>query len=157
MRDVEGPTGTNLLATCRELGVALVAAMPLGRGMLTTAFASGDPVEGIRTQALPRFMERNRDQNSKVVGQFQSFADKKGCTMPQLALAFLLKQGNDIIPIPGTKRIKYLEENWGALSICITDEEEAEIRSFVEKSELAGGPLPPAFSDHYFRDTIEEH
>ena len=157
MLDVEGPAGTNLLATCRELGVALVAAMPLGRGMLTSAFAKGEPVDGIRTQAFPRFMEDNRENNMKVVSQFKGLADNKGCTMPQLAIAFLLKQGDDIIPIPGTKKMKYLEENWGSLDIHLTDEEEAEIRKFVNASEISGGPLPPAFADHYYRDTVEEN
>ena len=156
MLDVEGPAGTDLLYTCRELGVALVAAMPLGRGMLTSTFTSGEPLEDIRSQALPRFMEGNRGQNVKIVSRFKEIADKKGCTMPQLALAFLLKQGEDIVPIPGTKRIKYLEENWGSLDVHLADEEEAEIRKLVEGSEISGGVLPPQFGNHYFRDTAEE-
>lgn len=157
--DIEGPKGTNLLATCRELGVAVVAATPLGRGLLTTTFASGEAVGDEvdkRSQVMPRFMEGNRGQNIKLVSQFKALAEKKGCTTSQLALAWLLKQGSDIIPIPGTKRIKYLEENWGALKVHLTDEDEAEVRRFVETAEIAGGALPPKFESFNFRDTVEE-
>ena len=105
---------------------------------------------------MPRFQEANRDQNVKVAGQFKALADKKDCTVSQLAIAWLLKQGGDIFPIPGTKKIKYLEENWGALDVSLTDEEEAEIRAFVETAELAGSHTPAQFADYLFRDTKEE-
>lgn len=157
--EVEGSAGTDLLATCRELGVAIVAAMPLGRGMLTSTFASGEPVgdsKDKRTLAMPRFQEANRDKNIVLVNQFKALADKKGCTTAQLALAWLLKQGDDIIPIPGTKRLKYLEENWAALDVELTDEEEAEIRQFVQTADIAGAPLPAAFASYNYRDTAEE-
>ena len=159
VRDLEGPTGTDLLATCRELGVAIVAAMPLGRGMVTSTFASGEAVgdsQDKRPHLMPRFMEGNRDKNTKVVGQFKALADRKGCTTSQLALAWLLKQGDDIIPIPGTKQLKYLEENWAALDVHLTDEEGGEIRHFVEMAEVAGNPLPAQFENYNFRDTAEE-
>lgn len=88
MLDIEGPAGTDLLATARELGVALVAAMPLGRGLLTSTFASGAAVgdsKDMRTKIMPRFQEANRDKNVKLVGQWQAIAQKKGCTATQLA------------------------------------------------------------------------
>ena len=159
MLEVEGPAGTHLLATCRELGVAVVAAMPLGRGMITATFARGDPVgddKDNRPRAMPRFQDGNREKNAQLMSQFGELATKKGCTMAQLSLAWLRKQGHDIIPIPGTKRMKYLEENWASLQINLTDEEEAEIRRFVETAEVAGGPLPPQFEGYNFRDTKEE-
>jgi aryl-alcohol dehydrogenase-like predicted oxidoreductase len=157
--DVEGTAGTDLLATCRELGVALVAYAPLGRGLLTTAFSQGEvssDKNDWRDGHFPRFMEENRDKNIKLVNQFKALADKKGCTASQLSIAWLLKQGDDIIPIPGTKKIKYLEENWGALAVSLTDDEEDEIRKFVETAEVAGGRNPPAFSSVSYIDTKEE-
>ena len=90
---------------------------PLGRGLLTSTFGNRELVadkNDHRQAAFPRFMEENRDINVKLVNQFKALADKKGCTISQLSLAWLLKQGDDIIPIPGTKKVKYLEENWGA-------------------------------------------
>lgn len=157
-RDIEGPAGTNLLATCRELGIAVVAYSPLGHGMLTSTFASGQVVgdKDMRGSFFPRFHEDNRDKNIQLVSQFAALATKKGCTPAQLAVAWLLKQGDDIIPIPGTKKINYLEENWGALDVTLTDEEEAEVRSFVENAEIGGGIMPHGLEDTYFPTTVEE-
>jgi aryl-alcohol dehydrogenase-like predicted oxidoreductase len=158
-RDIEGPTGTNLLATCRELGVALVASCPLGRGVITSTFSKGEPVgnsEDKRPKIIPKFLEENRERNVKVASQFAALAEKKGCTVSQLALAWLLKQGNDILAIPGTRRVEYLEENWGALQISLTDTEEAEIRTFAEENEMVGGQVPDQFLEYLYRDTVEE-
>lgn len=115
----------------------------------------GDDAD-LRPKMMPRFLEENKDANRKIVNEFKAFADKKGCTVAQLSLAWLLKQGDDIFPIPGTKKLKYLEENWGALDVHLTDEEEAEIRAFLDRSEVAGGPAPPQFVSYFFRDTKEE-
>ncbi|KAB5576625.1 putative aldo-keto reductase [Coniochaeta sp. 2T2.1] len=133
-RRIEGPSGTNLLATCRELGIAIVCATPLGRGLITGDFAAGQSVgeKDNRAAVMPRFQRDNREKNAELVRQFKGLADKKGCTVTQLALAWLLKQGNDIIPIPGTKRIEYLEQNWGALQVALSDEDEVEIRKGYE-------------------------
>ncbi|KAL2797988.1 NADP-dependent oxidoreductase domain-containing protein [Aspergillus keveii] len=149
-RDIESSPGTDLLATCRELGVAVVCATPLGRGLLTLTFSQGDG------KVMPRFLPANREQNVKAVSTFKELADKKGCSVSQLALAWLLNQGDDILPIPGTKKIKYLEQNWGSLGISLTNEEEAEIRHFGDTVELAGGSLPEQFKGYVFRDTREE-
>lgn len=105
---------------------------------------------------MPRFAGDNLHVNVQIVRQFAAFADRKGCTVAQLALAWLLKQGDDIFPIPGTKRIKYLEENWGALDVVLSNEEEAEIRAFVESVEIAGAAAPPMFLPYLYRDTKEE-
>jgi len=158
-REIEGPLGTNLLATCRELGVAIVPAAPLGRGLLTSTFSRGEAVgdsTDMRPRMMPRFLEANRAKNVEIVQQFKTFADKKGCTVSQLALAWLLKQGDDIFPIPGTKKIKYLEENWAALDVSLTDEEEAEIRAFSEGIQIAGSHTPEQFHSWIYRDTKEE-
>ncbi|KAI1741122.1 putative aldo-keto reductase [Xylaria scruposa] len=161
MRDVEGPTGKNLLSTCRELGVAFVAAMPLGRGMITAAFSNGTPLadeKDSRAQRMPRFQDANRDANARAVARLAAFADaKEGCTsVSQLALAWLLKQGNDVIPIPGTKRIENLETNRAAVDVVLSDEEEKKIRTLVEGVEIAGAVVPPGMEDFYYRDTKEE-
>ena len=155
--DIESASDTDLLATCRELGVTVVCYAPLGRGLLTTTFSSGEygtDKGDMRPAHLPRFMEENRAANMKLVNQFKELAEKKGCTTAQLSLAWLLKQGEDIIPIPGTKTIKYLEENWGALEVHLTDAEELEIRKFVESAEIAGGRAPDSVT--VLIDTKEE-
>ena len=159
-RAIEGPDGTDLLATCRELGIAVVAAMPLGRGLLTTTFSSNTPLaaEGrdVRYAMLPRFQEEAREQNRDFVRRFGTLADKKGCTVPQLAIAWLLNQGDDIIPIPGTKQIKYLEQNIAALDAQLTDAEEAEIRDLVAVADVAGGPVPDQLSGMLYGNTKPE-
>jgi len=155
--DIESAKDTNLLATCRELGITVVCFAPLGRGLLTTKFGSGEygtDNGDLRPASLPRFKEENRAANMKLVNQLKELADKKECTTAQLSLAWLLKQGEDIIPIPGTKTIKYLEENWGALNVHLTDEDELEIRNFVESAEVAGGSAPEGIT--HLLDTKEE-
>jgi aryl-alcohol dehydrogenase-like predicted oxidoreductase len=157
--DIENPLGTNLLTTARSLGTAIVAAVPLGRGLLTSAFALGETIGDAndkRPLVMPRFQEENRVQNVQAVGQFKAFADRMGCTPAQLALAWLMKQGRDIFPIPGTKRVKYLEENCKAVEVSLNDEDEAEIREFLEGVEIAGDKVPKGFEDWYFVTTREE-
>ncbi|EED15845.1 aldo-keto reductase (AKR13), putative [Talaromyces stipitatus ATCC 10500] len=157
-REIEGTAGTDLLAACRELGVAVVVATPLGRGLITDAFSKGEAIADgpdIRPVAIPRFMAENAPTNTATVNQFKAFADKKGCTVAQLALAWLLKRGEDIFPIPGTKKIKYLEENWAAQDVSLSDEEEAEIDSFLESATIVGGTVPPQFASYIFKDTKE--
>ena len=106
--------------------------------------------------AFPRLSGENLEANIKLVNQFKAFADKKGCTPSQLAIAWVLQQGDDLIPIPGTKRIKYLEENWGSLSVHLTDDDNAEIRKFVESTEVNGYRSVPAGSAFAFANTKEE-
>ena len=158
MLDIEQESGTNLLQTCRELGVALVCYSPLGRGLLTGEFTTRESVTGandLRATHFPRFSEENLPANVKLVSQFKHLADKKGCTSSQLAIAWILKQGDDLIPIPGTKKMKYLEDNWGALNIHLTDEEEAEIRQFVESAEVSGYRSTLSGKSSAFADTKE--
>ncbi|KAK5693830.1 hypothetical protein LTR17_024981 [Elasticomyces elasticus] len=156
--DVEKESSTHLLKTCRELGISLVCYSPLGRGLLTTTFAEGNignDAKDMRSKVFPRFSEENRAANRKVAEDFGKLAEKKGCNASQLALAWLLKQGEDVFPNPGTKSIKHFEENWAALNVQLSEEEEREIRRFVESTEVVGGRLPEAFS-HIPGDTKEE-
>lgn len=120
--DIEDPR-IALLKTYRELGVATVAYSPLGRGFITGQHKSrADFEEGDFRLYGPRFSEENFSKNLRFVDQLGEFARKKGCTTGQLTLAWLLAQGDDVIPIPGTKKIKYLEENWVALQVQLTAE-----------------------------------
>lgn len=153
--DIESPS-INLLKTCRELGVATVAYSPLGRGMLTGAYKSpNDFEEGDFRRLSPRFSEENFPKNLKLVDEIGAIAKKKGCTPSQLTLAWLMCQGEDIIPIPGTKKIKYLEENMRALEVKLTEEEEREIRKVVDAAEVHGDRYPEAMMGRLFADTPE--
>ncbi|KAJ2990793.1 hypothetical protein NUW58_g2774 [Xylaria curta] len=123
---------TNLLQTARELGVKVVAYSPLGRGFLTGAITSRDQFdENDSRKNMPRFSEENFNDNLKLAQLIGSIAKEKGCTAGQLSIAWLLAQGDDIIPIPGTKRLKYLEENIKSVDVTPTKEEEAKIRHAV--------------------------
>jgi aryl-alcohol dehydrogenase-like predicted oxidoreductase len=157
--DIEGPESGNLLATARELGVAIVCYAPMGRGMVTSVFAANntpaDPKD-MRAKALPRFMDENREKNVTMVRQLQNLAEKKGCNVSQLALAWLMKQGDDIVPIPGTKQLKYLEDNWAALDVQLSDEDQKEIRALVEQADIAGDVMPPGKEGVQYRTTVAE-
>ena len=141
VRDIEQESSTHVLQTCRELGIAVVCYSPLARGLLTGRYSTPESLSGDgdkRSQWFPWFQPENFSKNASIVNQFKAFADKKGCTPSQLALAWLLHQGPDIIPNPGTKSIKYLEENVDALAIKLTEDETIGIRKFLESNEIAG-------------------
>ena len=108
-----------MLPTLRELGIGLVAYSPLGRGFLTGAYRSAAdlPVGDTRAQRFPRFSEANFDRNLALVDRVTELAARKGCTAGQVALAWVLAQGPGVVPIPGTKRIGYLEENLAAVDV----------------------------------------
>ena len=127
------------LATARDLGVSIVAYSPLGRGFLTGAFKSPDDFapDDFR-RSSPRFMGENFQKNLDLVHHVQQLAVEKECTTSQLALAWLLAQGRDVIPIPGTKRVKYLEENVGALEVQLTDAELQEINDIFPVGAASG-------------------
>jgi aryl-alcohol dehydrogenase-like predicted oxidoreductase len=138
---VEGP----LLSTCRELGVALVAYSPIGRGLLTGTFTSRSSLAGddFRNVA-PRFSDANLEVNRPLVARVVSVADEIGCTPAQAALAWLLAQGPDILPIPGTKRVKYLEENAAAADITLTAAQVDALTAAVPVGAVAGERYPEA-------------
>jgi aryl-alcohol dehydrogenase-like predicted oxidoreductase len=135
-RDIE-TNGT--LATCRELGITLVPYSPLGRGFLTGAIQKPsdlDPSDWRLTN--PRFAEAVFENNLKLAEAVKALAAKKSCTPAQFALAWVLAQGNDMVPIPGTKRLKYLEDNLGALAVQLTEADLKETDAHFSEIEVAG-------------------
>ncbi|ORX66225.1 aldo/keto reductase [Linderina pennispora] len=128
-----------LLDACRELGVTLVAYSPLGRGFLTGQIRKFEDLpERDWRRTNPRFQPENFAHNIKLVEGFERIAAKKGVKPGQLALAWLLAQVDNLIVIPGTKRVKYLEENVAAAQIKLTEEEIEEIRELVDKANVKG-------------------
>jgi aryl-alcohol dehydrogenase-like predicted oxidoreductase len=110
-----------ILSVLRELGIALVAYSPLGRGFLTATFKSrADLIPKDRRHDHPRFQEGNFERNLELLGPIEQLAEKKGWTPAQVALAWTLAQGDDIVPIPGTKRRKYLEQNVAAVDLTLS-------------------------------------
>ena len=134
-----------LLATCRELGVGFVAYSPLGRGFLTGQIKKvEDFAEDDFRRRSPRFQGENFQKNLDLVARIEEIAREKGCPASQLALAWVLAQGDDIVPIPGTKRRAYLEENVGALGVLLTPDDLARINAAAPASAVAGGRYPEA-------------
>jgi len=128
-----------LKKTCEELGVAIVAYSPLSRGMLTGQIKKrSDLLEGDLRLLFPRFSEENFYKNLELVDKVTELAKKKGCTPGQLALAWLLKQGPNVIPLPGTRQLKNFKENIDALKVELTEEEDKEIREFAENADIRG-------------------
>ena len=120
-RDVEH---NGILSTCRNLGIGFVPYSPLGRGFLTGTIKSIDNLDtNDFRKASPRFQKDNIEKNLEAVRTIENIAENKGCTTSQIALSWVLSQGNDIIPIPGTKRIKYLEQNVESVDIKLSDNE----------------------------------
>jgi aryl-alcohol dehydrogenase-like predicted oxidoreductase len=128
-----------LLDVCRELGIGFVAYSPLGRGFLTGQFKRFEDLapDDYRRQS-PRFQGENFEKNLELVRRIEELAAGKGCTPAQLALAWVLAQGPDVVPIPGTKRRKYLEENVAALDLGITPEDLRRIDEVAPKGAAAG-------------------
>jgi aryl-alcohol dehydrogenase-like predicted oxidoreductase len=136
-RDIED----EILPTLRELGIGLVPYSPLGRGLLTGRITSEDALDendSRRSAYFPRFQGDALAANLALVDRIRSIAETKGCTPGQLALAWVLAQGADVAPIPGTKRVKYLEENVGAASVALTTEDLAALDSAVPRDAVAG-------------------
>jgi aryl-alcohol dehydrogenase-like predicted oxidoreductase len=135
-RDVE----QEILPTVRELGISFVAYSPLGRGFLTGVWKSIEdlPEGDTRSARYPRFSEENFKKNVELADRVREIAAEKGATPGQLALAWLLHQGDDIVPIPGTKRRKYLEENAAAVDVVLTAEDLKRIEEAVPRGSAAG-------------------
>lgn len=151
--DIEDPQ-IGLMDTCKELGVAIVAYSPLGRGFITGQYKSPDDFEeGDFRKMSPRFSKENFPKNLKLVDEIGALAKKKGITASQLTLAWLLAQDKLVIPIPGTKKIKYLEENMGAIDVKLTAEETRDIRKAIEGAEVHGSRYPEALMSTLFADT----
>jgi len=134
-----------MLATCRELGVALVAYSPVGRGFLAGAISTPDelaPDDWRRT--VPRFAGANWEANAPLVQALRDVAGQIGCTPAQAALAWVLAQGHDVLPIPGTKRVSYLEENAAAAEVRLTPQQLASLEAAVPAAAVAGDRYPAA-------------
>jgi aryl-alcohol dehydrogenase-like predicted oxidoreductase len=135
-RDLED----DVVPTVRELGIGLVPYSPLGRGMLTGALTaeSLEPGDARATGRFPRFEGEALDANLRLVAKLRELAEAKGCTPGQLALAWVLAQGEDVVPIPGTKRIPYLEENVGALAVSLSGEDLEALEDAVPRDAVVG-------------------
>ncbi|KAF9556603.1 Aldo/keto reductase [Agrocybe pediades] len=146
-----------LLKTCRELGVTVVAYSPLGRGMLTGVYKSHDdiPKDDWRS-TIPRFGPDNFPNIVKLVEGLHEVGKRHNATASQIALAWILAQGDDFIPIPGTTKVKYLHENLGALGIKLSPEEVQEIREIANRADATHGDRYPAnMMGALFADTVE--
>jgi aryl-alcohol dehydrogenase-like predicted oxidoreductase len=131
------------LATCRELGIGFVAYSPLGRGFLTGQIRSPDELEeGDFRRNNPRFRGDNFQRNLDLVARVEEIAAAKGCTPGQVALAWVLSRGDDVVPIPGTKRVRYLEENAAAADVELTADELAGLEQAFPHGAAAGERYP---------------
>jgi aryl-alcohol dehydrogenase-like predicted oxidoreductase len=138
-RDVEH----EILPTLKELGIGLVPYSPLGRGFLSGSFGKRDDlIPSDRRHAHPRFQEGNFEKNLTLLGPLKAAAERRGVTMAQVALAWLLARGDNIVPIPGTKRRKYLEENAAAVEIKLRDAEVEELEEAFPPQAAAGLRYP---------------
>jgi aryl-alcohol dehydrogenase-like predicted oxidoreductase len=134
-RDAEA----EVLPTVRELGIGYVAYSPLGRGFLTGEFKSpSDFPDDDSRRNHPRFQGENFDKNISLVGEVEAMAREKGCTTAQLALAWVLAQGEDVVPIPGTKHVRYLDQNIGALEVRLTAEDLRRLDAILPPGAAAG-------------------
>ncbi|HEY0169942.1 MAG TPA: aldo/keto reductase [Pyrinomonadaceae bacterium] len=132
-----------ILPTCRELGIGFVAYSPLGRGFLTGRFQKPEDLpEDDRRRQFPRFREENFAQNMRLVERVREVASEKNCKPSQLAIAWVLARGRDVVPIPGTKRRTYLEENLGALDVGLTSGDLARIEEVLSGAAVAGERYP---------------
>jgi aryl-alcohol dehydrogenase-like predicted oxidoreductase len=134
-RDAEA----EVIPTVRELGIGYVAYSPLGRGFLTGQFQSPDDFpEGDFRRNHPRFAGENFAKNIELVREVEKMADEKGCTAAQLALAWVLAQGDDIVPIPGTKHVKYLDQNIDALKVHLSEDDLTKLDEMLPPGAAAG-------------------
>ena len=134
-----------ILATCRELGIGFVPYSPLGRGFLTGRFQStGDLGEKDFRKFHPRFLQENLQKNLRLVEGIQQIAQEKGCTPAQLALAWVLAQGDDLVPIPGTKKRAYLDQNLDALDVVLTSADRQRLDEIAPRGITAGTRYPEA-------------
>ncbi|QAR34396.1 aldo/keto reductase [Geovibrio thiophilus] len=135
-RDIEE---NGLLDTCRELGIGIVAYSPLGRGFLSGSIESAESLapDDFRRNN-PRFMGENMRKNAMMLAEYKKMAESIGCTPAQLAIAWILAKGEDIVPIPGTKRLKYLEDNINAANFRLTPEQVVRLEKIIDWKHIAG-------------------
>ncbi|XP_024984889.1 probable aldo-keto reductase 3 isoform X2 [Cynara cardunculus var. scolymus] len=149
-RDVED----EIIPTCRELGIGIVAYSPLGRGFLSSGPKMTENLtEGDFRQSLPRFQPENLEHNKALYERVSEIAAKKGCTPSQLALAWVHHQGTDVVPIPGTTKIKNLQQNIGAFSVKLTPEDMEELESIASNDAAKGERYMDGFPTYLKSDT----
>jgi aryl-alcohol dehydrogenase-like predicted oxidoreductase len=122
-----------IIPLCKELGITFVPFSPLSRGLMTNTIQTGQLAANDFRKSLPRYQDKYAENNSMLAQEFADLAAKKECTPAQLALAFVLAAGDHIVPIPGTKRRKYLEENAAFVNVTITDEDHGAIETLLQK------------------------
>ncbi|HVV68179.1 MAG TPA: aldo/keto reductase [Gammaproteobacteria bacterium] len=139
-----------VLKVCQELNIGFVPYSPIGRGFLTGKIQSSQNLaaDDFRKN-LPRFSEENLNTNLKMVAELTQLAQEKGCSTVQLALAWVLAQGDYIVPIPGTRRVKYLEENVGAVKVHLNAADLARIDEICSANQVAGDRYPTAIMDSF--------
>ncbi|XP_075653892.1 perakine reductase-like [Castanea sativa] len=146
-RDIE----VEIIPLCRELGIGIVAYSPLGHGF----FGGKAVVESLPNESMlamhPRFMGENLEKNKLLYARLSNLAAKHACTPPQLALAWLLHQGDDVIPIPGTTQVKNLDNNIGSLEVKLTQEDLKEICDAVPINEVGGERCPATLSKYTWK------
>ncbi|KFY29852.1 hypothetical protein V494_08433 [Pseudogymnoascus sp. VKM F-4513 (FW-928)] len=150
--DLEDPK-IDLLNTCRELGVALVAYSPLGRGFLTGQIKKVEDLVDPNRKTIPRYAGENFPRVLDIVETLEDIGRRKGVSSSQITIAWVLAQDELIIPIPGTRTVKYLEQNTEAGKVTLDPEEIREIRDVVEKANLSGSRTYPGYDDFLFSDT----
>ncbi|KAK6065510.1 aldo keto reductase [Seiridium cupressi] len=151
--DIEHPQ-IGLLETCRELGIAIVAYSPMGRGLLTGVKTYQDVAADPFLSTLPKMLKENFPKILELVDKIKDLAGKKGCTPAQLTLTWVMAQGDDdFIPIPGARRPKYLEENFKAQEVVLGREEVQELREAANRTQVPGARYPEAFVPFVLGDT----
>ncbi|HUJ82824.1 MAG TPA: aldo/keto reductase, partial [Candidatus Acidoferrales bacterium] len=140
-RDPEG----EILATCRELGIGFVPYSPLGRGILTGQVKSSEFGPKDFRRMSPRFQGDNFQKNLALVTRVEQIASEKRCTPAQLALSWVLAQGDDIVPIPGTKRRTYLDQNLGALDVSLNASDLRRIDEAIPRGAAVGARYPDEY------------
>lgn len=145
----------NLLATCKELGVAVVAYSPLGRGFLTGQLKKIDDLDQDDfRRKIPRYWPENFHHNVVLVQELEKLAKLKGCTTSQLVLAWLMKQWEMVIPIPGTTKWENFTENMGSLQVDLSDDEAKRMSDVIEKAGMVGDRYPDGWARTLFTDTV---
>ncbi|KIK44201.1 hypothetical protein CY34DRAFT_80336 [Suillus luteus UH-Slu-Lm8-n1] len=152
--DIEDPK-LNILNTARELGIKIIAYSPLGRGLITGQYKSPDDFESDDFRRMvPRYSKENFPNILKLADNLKRVGEQYNASAGQVALAWLLAQGEDVIPIPGTKKIKYLEENLSAVNVSLSPESVQEVRMIAEKADwVVGDRYPPASMKSLYAET----
>ncbi len=152
------PETQGLVAACEELGVALVAYSPLGRGFLTGSIKSPDDFQGDADfrRILPRFSPENFPKNLELVKHLQEIARQNNCTPSQLVLAWLLNYSEQIIPIPGTTKPANFDQNMAAAQISLSESTMGKIKAAIDGATVHGGRYPDSMSGALLADTVEE-